>query len=168
MHYLRLVMGLVLVMLLASITSAKGQPDQIIISGGEFGAPIVIEAKSLVSHLSLPDLHDINRGTINVSDEPDVTGKTGYEIQRVYNIDAGKTAIERSMYYPGEGNEVGYLHFIGMEDNDSHYNGRWFHATVDGDRLLQQIIATNLLVNDINVLYDRFMPVLASVLTPLA
>lgn len=120
-------------------SEAKGPPSRIIISSPGLESDIVVEDDGLMALLSLTGLENVRLEVVEVPPDIDI----GYELQRQYKSGQDFRTFDRTVYYPStvEG-RVGYVHYLGIVDGSSSYDGKWFQAHPDAELAMQYILST--------------------------
>ncbi len=122
-----------LVFAVAVITTAKGPMDKINITT-PVGQTIEITDATLIEPISMAALEKFPDSVT----PPAVTGK-GYELARAFKDGNRYRIFDRVRYFPvGEG---GYVFYMGIENGSSEYDGKWFEASAEGVKAMNQIIS---------------------------
>ncbi|MAS37890.1 MAG: hypothetical protein CL610_28095 [Anaerolineaceae bacterium] len=118
-------MGMVL-LLTALPVWAKGQSDRIVLTGPTIDGEVIVSNPQMVALLSMGRLEDFNQRV----DQPALTEDAPYyELERQYEIPAGRfQTFDRVRYYPVEGTQPSYIHYLGIVNGSSEYDNRWFMA----------------------------------------
>lgn len=118
---------LVVILLLAAVqVSAKGQASRIILTGPALEGEKVLTQPLLTSLLSMGSLEDFMTGAIT---EPADKGEVYYDLERQFKVGPDNYAtLDHVRFYPGEGNQPGYVYYLGLENGWSEYDEEWFYA----------------------------------------
>lgn len=128
----RLVLALTLALLLIpTIVLAKGSFDYIEVKGPGITGNIVITNPALTEDFFA--FADFSAGSIPA---PDNAGQ-GYEVIRVYLVDEKDRPFDMLEYYP----YTGYVHYIGLAEGTSEYDGQWFVANPAADAPFRSALA---------------------------
>jgi hypothetical protein len=117
---------------------AKGPADKVTVNGPGLKREIAITDAQDLQALSMGQLVDFN----NPVAAPGEIGP-GYELTRYYEDKANFIAFDHVRYHPDPADGRGYVFYIGLVNGWSEYDGKWFHATTQGEQALQRILAEN-------------------------
>jgi len=116
--------------------SAKGPADKITITGPGLDEEIEITDPDVAEALSMAIIEDF-RYTI---DMPDRLGP-GYELTRYFRLENGSyQPFDQIAYYPDLYGGSGYVHYLGMANGWSEYDGKWFRAQKSADEVMRQVL----------------------------
>ncbi len=116
--------------------SAKGPADRVTITGPGLDEMIDITDPDIVEPLSMAMLEDFEQ-SINM---PERLGP-GYELTRYFRLEDGTyRPIDQVAYYPNLYGGSGYVNYIGIVNGWSGYDGEWFRAREEADRLMRQVL----------------------------
>ena len=107
----------------ALVVLAKGQFDYIEVKGPGITGDIVITDPALTEDFFA--FADFSAGSIPA---PADAGQ-GYDIVRVYIVDEKDQPFDQLEYYP----YTGYVHYIGLAEGTSEYDGKWYIANPAAD-----------------------------------
>jgi len=107
----------------ATIVLSKGQFDYIEVKGPGITGSIAITDPALTEDFFA--FADFSAGAIPPPADPG----QGYQITRVYVIDDKDHPFDQLEYYP----YTGYVHYIGLAEGTSEYDGSWFVANPAAD-----------------------------------
>lgn len=117
---------------------AKGPVHRILISGGDLEGEVVITDVGLTSLLSLGYFEDFMAGEI----EPPETLSEGYTLVRQFRNGSTYQTFDRTVYYPNEKGERGYVHYLGIENGSSGYDGKWYSVLPEGEMAMQRTLVS--------------------------
>lgn len=116
--------------------SAKGPADRVTITGPGLDEMIDITDPDIVEPLSMVMLEDFEQ-SINM---PERLGP-GYELTRYFRLEDGTyRPFDQVAYYPNLYGGSGYVNYIGIVNGWSGYDGEWFRAREEADRLMRQVL----------------------------
>lgn len=132
--------------LLPPMASAKGPAEVVIIEGAGFDEPLEISSPALSRWLSMAGLEAFLDGDIPA---PDVDEASGITLSRGFYNGHGEFELwDRVIYYPAADGSGGYVHYLGLFDNQGQrdgwtgYDDNWYMATWEGDQLMRHLLAT--------------------------
>jgi hypothetical protein len=117
---------------------AGGPADKVTVNGPGLKREIEITDAQDLQALSVGQLADFN----NPIAAPGEIGP-GYELTRYYEDKANFIAFDHVRYHPDPADGRGYVFYMGLLNGWSEYDGKWFHATTQGEQVLQRILAEN-------------------------
>lgn len=137
--YLVLLLALVAVLPTAL---AKGPANKVTISGGALTEELVItEDETALQALSFMTLEDYETLT---DDAPEGISGEGYLITRYYEDSRSPgrfTPFDEVNYYADPNGEfLGHIHYLGIVNGGSEYDGRWFRASRSGQMTLNEVL----------------------------
>jgi hypothetical protein len=120
------VLIILLLLLIVLRVQAKGRVDRIVLTGPAVEGEMILNEPSLVAALSMGSLEDFLAGAF---EEPDGKGVAYYDLERQMQVSADRfQTIDRVRFYPGEGIQPGFVHYLGLENGWTEYDGDWFFA----------------------------------------
>lgn len=131
------------ILMLAQMALAKGPPAKVTISGGDLAEEIEITGdEATLTTLGTMYLEDYETRS---DDAPENISGDGYLIIRFYENAQNPvhyTPFDQVRFYPNiDGNAAGYIHYIGLVNGSSEYDGQWFRASREGQAALENAIA---------------------------
>jgi len=127
------------VLMLAQGALAKGPPQKLTISGAGLAETIEItDDQATLEALGTMVLEDY---TTRTSTAPQGINGEGTLITRYYVISSGDYfAFDELIYYPDSEGGRGYIHYLGIVNGSSEYDGDWFRANADSEVVLVSLI----------------------------
>lgn len=113
---------------------AKGTVHRVLISGGDLKEDITVTDMSLTALLSMAAFEDFMAGEI----EPPENPGQAYTLIRQFRHSGGYETFDRVEYYPDEK----VVHYLGIENGWSEYDGKWYHVQPEGDMAMQHILGS--------------------------
>lgn len=137
-----LVLMLVLLIALAlpGLTSAKGPASRIVIVGPGLDGELVLEGDmAVLIPISFAMLEDFMQPV-----DPPARPGPSFELTRFFETDVGQyVPFDRVAYHPAPDGEPGLVHYLGIVNGSSEYDGRWFRTTPKGEATLREVLAAN-------------------------
>lgn len=134
-----LILGaLVLLVVIRDPSLAKGPADKVTINGPGLKREIEITDAQALQALSTGQFEDFKSSIA----APTEVGP-GYELVRYYTSGTNLIAFDHVSYHPNPAGGRGYVFYIGLVNGWSEYDGKWFRATMQGEQILQRILAEN-------------------------
>lgn len=121
------------------VSEAKGPADRVIIRGDVLTSEIVIEERNILELLAMGRLEAFRTPL----DGAPTDIANGFEIERQYRDGPGSETyrtFDRVMYYPSTEQGRGYIHYLGLENGASGWDGDWFYVRPEAEATLQQIL----------------------------
>ncbi|MBI5960649.1 MAG: hypothetical protein HY866_18060 [Chloroflexi bacterium] len=142
---LGLVLLIVLLAVLVPPAAAKGPPDRIVITGPGIAGELVIEDRPTLDALSMgmEDFLSVIPQEIPANLGP------GYTIKRLFKDGLHYTPFDTAVYHPDLSGEGGRVLFVGIYNGWTEYDGIWYAAQPEGDRVIRQILADHGVVLDV-------------------
>lgn len=135
-----LFIGVLLILMLgAQAAWAKGEPQQITLSGPGIIGELTLTAQKPgeFAALGMATLEDVQRGPV----EAPTNAGIGYEMTRSFQDGKRYVPFDRVRYYPGPEGERSYVYVVGIVNGSSEYDGKWFYATLRGNAALRALLA---------------------------
>jgi hypothetical protein len=134
---MRYLIVLIVLLLLIVPVSAKGPSDRIVFTGPTIEGELVVTDPTLTMSLSMASLEDFMAGALT---EPENPGDVYYELERQFVFQKGRPeTFDRARYYP----EVQAVHYIGIENGSSEYDGKWYPATDQGIGAIEALLTAS-------------------------
>lgn len=111
-----------ILLLVPAIALAKGPFDYISVKGPGIIGDIIITDPALTGFFSFADF---SAGLIPAPADPG----QGYQITRAYVVNDKDQPFDQLEYYP----YTGYVHYIGLAEGTSEYDGNWYVADPAAD-----------------------------------
>lgn len=137
---LTLLLAALLALALPGFASAKGPASRITIVGpGLDGALEIVDDAVLLGALSMAALEDFMRPA-----EPPAYPTLGFELTRFFETNTGEyVPFDQVVYHPAPDGEPGLVHYLGIVNGSSEYDGRWFHIQPRGERMLREVLSAH-------------------------
>lgn len=131
---------LALGMAVAPDTAAKGPSPRVTIVGpGLDGGIEIVGDLALLERLSIGFLEDFQLPL----DPPPQVGP-GFELTRFYEVSPGQyQPFDVTIYYPAPAGEPGAIHYQGIVNGWSEYDGRWYGLHPDSEAALRDVLAAH-------------------------
>ena len=133
-------LGLVLLLIAATLTTALAWPDQppdkAVISGPGIEGEVQIKDAAVLKALKLGTIEDFDSGRISA---PNVSG--GYKIVRYFY--GGSFDFARLTYYPMPQGQRSYLYWDDgpmLEGDHTPYHKQWLYAQPEADKILKALL----------------------------
>ncbi len=138
MKFVLLLMATLIMALFPTLAAeAKRPPAKLTLSGPGIAGELESTDQNYLEALALGRLEDLARGAI----APPVIDQLYYEMVRYFKDGESFWAFDRLRYYP-KLETGGYIWYLGLEGTGwSEFDGKWFNATVEGDKALRRLIA---------------------------
>ncbi|MBZ0296863.1 MAG: hypothetical protein K8L99_30155, partial [Anaerolineae bacterium] len=135
----RVLVMLALLLLSVLPVLAKGPAHRIIISGGDLSTEIVLTEPYQIQPISMAMLEEFP-DPVEVSES--LTPESGYQLKRYFRTDSGQyVQFDGVRYVPDPDGGRGYIFYEGIYNGWSEYDGKWFHASAEGESALQDILS---------------------------
>ncbi|MBI5932558.1 MAG: hypothetical protein HY867_02530 [Chloroflexi bacterium] len=118
-------------LLIPTIVLAKGSFDYIEVKGPGITGNILITNPALTEDFFA--FADFSAGNVPA---PADAGQ-GYQVVRVYVVDDKDHPFDQLEYYP----YTGYVHYIGLAEGTSEYDGKWYAANPAADAPFRSALA---------------------------
>ena len=137
---LALVLAALVALALPGFASAKGPASRIVIVGpGLDGELELVDDSVLLGALSMAALEDFMRPA-----EPPAHPTPGFELTRYFETNTGQyMPFDQVVYHPAPDGEPGLVHYLGIVNGSSEYDGRWFHIQPSGERMLRDVLSAH-------------------------
>jgi hypothetical protein len=127
-------LSLVFVLLLSIPAQAKGGAVKVVLSGPGWYGELVVEDPGLLGHLGTASFEDVESSP---EIPPDLGA--GYLLDRFGDSGEGALPFDRVVYFPDPAGGRGYVYYLETVNGDGPYDGRWFHATPEGEAAIQAV-----------------------------
>ncbi len=127
--------ALTLIALIPTLAQAKGAPRVVTITGPGVRSPLVVRGEA-ARWLGLGGFEDLQGGYLNA---PRHLGPA---------VDLNRDGWDHARYYTACAPRRGYVHYIGLYNGSSEYDGRWFHVSAMGEQSLRRILGQKHIVLD--------------------
>lgn len=132
--------ALVLFLLLLPLSGvlAKGPFARITVDGPGLTGPVDITDADVLSMLGMAEMMDLF-----VTIDAPVEAGPGFELQRFFHDDRQNVDVQFDTvhYYPHASDGLAYVHYIGIQNGSSEYDGRWFAVTHEGDSAMRSVLS---------------------------
>jgi len=136
---LALMLAALVALALPGLAAAKGPASRVIIVGpGLDGALEIVDDAVLLGALSMGMLEDFMRPA-----EPPAYPAPGFELTRYLETNTGQMPFDQVVYHPAPDGEPGLVHYLGIVNGSSEYDGRWFHTQPRGERMLREVLSAH-------------------------
>ena len=124
-----LMLALLIALALPGLTSAKGPASRIVIVGPGLDGELVLEGDmAVLIPISFAMLEDFMQPV-----DPPARPAPGFELTRFFETNPGQyVPFDRVAYHPAPDGEPGLVHYLGIVNGSSEYDGRWFRTTPKG------------------------------------
>lgn len=135
-----LMFSLLLVLALPGFASAKGPASRITIVGPGLNGELVLEGDATVlTPISFAMLEDFMQPV-----DPPARPARGFELTRFFETNSGEfVPFDQVAYHPAPDGEPGVVHYLGIVNGSSEYDGRWFRTSSKGEAALREVLASH-------------------------
>lgn len=117
-------------------TQAKGPANRIIITSSQFDDDLVITDLDKIVPVSMANLEAFLAGEVEPPENTDIW----YELERQYRTSHDFFTFDRVRYYPSVDGGEGYVHYLGIENGWSDYDGKWYRSTSVGTAGMRRLV----------------------------
>ncbi|MCI0714692.1 MAG: hypothetical protein L0154_31350 [Chloroflexi bacterium] len=120
-----------------SSSQAKGVSDRIVISSVALAEDIIVEDDGMVHLLSY---YMVDYEAELLVPPPDLDLSTAYRLQRQFYHGGDFQTFDHVAYYQGK--DGGYVHYMGLENGSSEYDGKWYRVQPESDMAMQYLLTS--------------------------